>query len=69
MIECGAASSVPGANTKVKFIDMVDQSMRRRLATVAVIGRPSTFRVTVSPIARPRSRAIRSSNDTSGGPA
>jgi hypothetical protein len=39
------------------------------LASVAVMSRPSTFTVTVSPISSPMPAAISSANDTSGGPS
>ena len=66
---CGAASSTPGANTKVKFRFRVVQSMVRRLAMRASMSRPRMLMVMVSPMPTPKPRARAASNETSGGPA
>ena len=50
---CGAARKVAGENTMTKLMPRLCQSTVRRLATVAVRLRPSTFTVTWSPSFEP----------------
>ena len=66
---CGARSSTPGANMKVKFCCSPPQSTSRVAASSAVMFRPSTLSVTVSPIAMPKPAAMPSVMETIGGPS
>ena len=54
---CGAESKTPGLRTNTKLMLKLSQSTTRRFAMVAVISRPSTLMLTVSPIVRPKSLA------------
>ncbi|MNT86820.1 hypothetical protein D3C72_2271570 [compost metagenome] len=65
---CGAPRKVFGENTMTKLIDSDSHSTLRRLAILAVMLRPSTLTVTVSPILRPRSPASFAAKETSGSP-
>ena len=65
---CGAPRKVSGENTMTKLMPRLCQSSVRRLATVAVMLRPSTLTVTLSPTLRSMASAIFFSNETSGGP-
>ena len=64
----GAAFSVLGVNTMTKLMPRLRQFTARRLATLAVMSRPSTLTVISSPIVTPMPLAISSTSETSGGP-
>ncbi|MNT65490.1 hypothetical protein D3C72_2034760 [compost metagenome] len=65
---CGAPAKVLGENTITKLIDSDSHSTLRKLTILAVMLRPSTLTVTLSPIFNPSSRASSAENDTSGSP-
>ena len=61
----GAPRKVAGENTITKLIPRLCQSSVRRLAMRAVMRRPSTLTLTVSPSLRPSPSATLFSNETS----
>jgi hypothetical protein len=66
--DSGAPAKVFGVKTSTKLMPMLCQSTARMLAMVAVMLRPSTLTVTLSPSLSPSPSAIRFSIETSGGP-
>ncbi|MCY1304436.1 hypothetical protein D9M70_541910 [compost metagenome] len=63
---CGAPAKVFGENTMTKLIESDSHSTLRKLAILAVMLRPSTLTVTVSPIFRPSSPASSAEKETKG---
>jgi hypothetical protein len=65
----GAPASALGDSTKVKFMPRLAQSMRRSEAMRAVISRPSTSTVMLSPTPTANPRAMLASSESNGGPS
>ena len=65
---CGAPAKALGENTMTKLMPIDSHSTCRRLAMRAVMSRPSTLTVTVSPSFSPSSLASSAEKETSGSP-